>query len=338
MSKYDFRSPVKLTFVDGQFYPITVRWEIEPDAGSHFLFNSNLLQNDRTQNQVLAFLWTIPLFVQYANSELLERGSVMVNLGDIGFVPGLAFCDNRPDYFLVPDNLFISSRGYERTRLALREKEIPWNQRHATALWRGTTTGHPSDRSVGWRSLPRVGLCAISQRHQEFIDAGITRATQVASQSPPEVEAEIRASGIWKSFVPVDEFSQYKYQIDIDGNTNSWPGLFQKLLTGSAVLKVTSPSGHRQWYYDRLRPWYNYVPISSNLSDLVDKIRWLKLHDEVAQRIGSAGRELAETATLETELKQAVHTITAALRSSAYAAAGSLTTDSDLKPENVGAG
>jgi hypothetical protein len=56
------------------------------------------------------------------------------------------------------------------------------------------------------------------------------------------------------------------------------------------------------------------------MSDLVDKVRWLTVHDEVAQRIGSAGRELAEMATLEKELERSVHTVTAALRSSSHAA------------------
>ena len=59
-----------------------------------------------------------------------------------------------------------------------------------------------------------------------------------------------------RDYVPEIAFPAYKFQIDIDGNTNSWPGLFQKLLTGSAILKVASPYGYRQWYYDRLRPWH----------------------------------------------------------------------------------
>ena len=53
-----------------------------------------------------------------------------------------------------------------------------------------------------------------------------------------------------RPYVPMTDFNKYKYQIDIDGNTNAWPGLFQKLLTGSPVLKVASPYGFRQWLYE----------------------------------------------------------------------------------------
>jgi hypothetical protein len=299
-----------------QFYAITVKWEIGGHDTARFFFDSSLLQNDRTPNQILAFLWTMPLFAHYMGSELLEQGSLMVNLGDIGYAPGLAFCDNRPDYFLVPDNLFISSGGYSAARLLLRQNDVPWSQRRPVALWRGSTTGHPQDRAKGWRSLPRVMLCEIGQRNQDLIDAGITRAAQVPF--PDEVAAEIRTAGIWRDFIPTAEFNRFKYQIDIDGNTNSWPGLFQKLLSGSTVLKVASSGGYRQWYYHRLRPWHNYVPVDTDMSDLVDKVRWLTIHDEVARRIGNEGRELAEAATLERELEQSVHSITAALRSSTY--------------------
>ena len=99
-----------------------------------------------------------------------------------------------------------------------------------------------------------------------------------------------------------------------EGNTNSWPGLFQKLLTGSPVLKVTSASGHRQWYYDRLKPWVNFVPVASDMSDLIEKVRWLQAHDDAARAIGDHGRTLARSLDYEGELKSASRTIEAALR------------------------
>ena len=117
-----------------------------------------------------------------------------------------------------------------------------------------------------------------------------------------------------RPYMPPIEFNRYKYQIDIDGNTNSWPGLFWKLLSGSPVLKVASPSGHRQWYYDRLRPWINFVPVAADMSDLVDKLRWLRQHDAAAHAIGERGQALALSMDYEGELQRAGRTITAALR------------------------
>ena len=67
----------------------------------------------------------------------------------------------------------------------------------------------------------------------------ITAVTQV--ERPEEVTAELIKEGLWKAHIPVELFGRHKYQIDIDGHTINPAGLFQKLLTGSPVLKVASP-------------------------------------------------------------------------------------------------
>ena len=108
--------------------------------------------------------------------------------------------------------------------------------------------------------------------------------------------------------------NQYKYQIDIDGNTNAWSALFQKLLSGSAVLKVASPGNFRQWYYDELIPWVNFVPVKSDMSDLVEKIHWLIEHDDEAMQIGVNGRKLASKLTYDEELNKALINIRKALK------------------------
>jgi glycosyltransferase involved in cell wall biosynthesis len=92
-----------------------------------------------------------------------------------------------------------------------------------------------------------------------------------------------------------------RYLIDIDGWANSW-GLLQKLLTGAAVLKVASQTGARQWYYDRLEPWVNYVPVRADFVDLDDAISFVLENDERAREIGEAGRRLALSLNLESEI------------------------------------
>jgi len=143
------------------------------------------------------------------------------------------------------------------------------------------------------------------------MDAGITQIMHVVD---PIHVSEIRNSGLIRPIVPAADFQNFKYQIDIDGFTNSWPGLFQKLLTGSPVLKVASPHGYRQWYYDRLKPWVNFVPVASDMADLIEKIEWLRGHDEAARQIGEQGRALAESLDYGGELERSGRTITAAFR------------------------
>ena len=94
-----------------------------------------------------------------------------------------------------------------------------------------------------------------------------------------------------RAYIPDHTLAFFRYHIDIDGASNAWRSLFLKLLSGSPVVKVESAWGFRQWYYDRLVPWVNYVPVRSDLADFIEAVEWIKAHDDEAQKIGQAGRE-----------------------------------------------
>jgi hypothetical protein len=235
-----------------------------------------------------------------------QAGRVNINVDDNPVLPGLAFCANDSRSFLIPDPAFIGSRGYAQTRLFFANGGPAWRTRKPRAIWRGATTG---GSRTGWRGLPRIKLCQLGQKHPDLLDAGITSVVQ----QQPGAEAEIAASGLMREPIPMHDFAAWQIQIDIDGNTNSWPGLFQKLLTGSPVVKVASPEGWRQWYYDRLQPWDNFVPVASNLGDLAEKLAWLLDHPAQAQAIGMAGRSLALSISYESAVENAVSTLHAAM-------------------------
>ena len=226
-------------------------------------------------------------------------GAVWFNLDDAGEVPGLAFCDYRPGFKLVPDPEFMFSAAESRLATHFRRRRVSWSKRLPQALWRGWTTG--VSQGNGWRGLDRVALCDLGARHPDRIDAGITGIVQVDDREA----AEIRKSGLLRGYVPPEAFNRYKFQIDIDGNSNAWSGLFRKLLTGGVVLKVVSRRGFRQWYYDRLVPWANFVPVAADLSDLLQRLDWLAANDRAARRIGAAGRALALSMTPKAELRRA---------------------------------
>ena len=279
-----------------------------------FIFSDNLFSNDRGEILLQRLVDVYPILGNYVESPLCADGTVAISLGDAGHVPGLAFCNSRPGYFLIPDSIFMDTRGYNNLRTHFAGHRLPWAQRLPVAFWRGTTTGQVTDPSIGWRSLPRVRLCEIAADNLELIDAGITKITQI---SDPAAATWIADAGLLRPHVPPELFQQYKYQIDIDGNTTSWPGLFMKLLTGSVVLKVPPRDDLQQWSCDRLRPWIHFVPLASDMSDLPEKVRWLRENDVAAQKIGEAGRCLAEGLTYEREIARAAPTVAAAMKDAA---------------------
>ena len=289
-----------------------VRWEIDASRRHRFVFDATLLQPAHDFRVLEQINRLSPLFFNYAMSPDAETDSVILNQGDLGIVPGLCYSDSRPGFFLIPDHIFVSSRGYQSARDHFASNPVPWAERLPVAFWRGSTTGVCAQKNA-WRTLERVKLCELARANQKsgLFDVGFSR---IARFTDPDTISEIEASGLVLGRVPWETWSSYKYLIDIDGNSSPWSNLFQRLLTGSPVLKVESYRGLRQWYYDDLVAWDNYVPIAPDASDLVDKVKWLIGHDSIAERIGQRGRELALGLTYESELARSVPVITSAFR------------------------
>ena len=303
--------PLDVTLSEGDLSTsfTVVQWVLRGKEHCDFIFDRSL-SKDRSQFFVTRLILLLPLIKAFHASQYFQEGQVFINLDDSADAAGLALCSNRGDSILIPDTDFLSSFGYRQSRLDFSVDAPDWNKRMQLAFWRGSTTGVRLRES--WHSLPRLRLCQLSNQveHQSMFDVGVSSLTQVSKNE----EKEIIEAGYTRNFVPLSLSNQYKYQIDIDGNTNAWSALFQKLLSGSTVLKIASPHNFRQWYYDELIPWVNYVPVKSDMSDLVEKIHWLIHHDDEAMQIGINGRKLASKLTYDEELNKAFINIHKALK------------------------
>jgi hypothetical protein len=173
---------------------------------------------DRLDFVIHRWLAILPIFGEDLRQGVTETGEVPINLDDHAIVPGLAFCDNRPEYFLVADPPYLAAKGYAQVRAHYAANDVAWDQRRPIAMWRVGTSGHPTDRSIGWRTLPRIRLCEIGREHPDIIDAGITGIAQMPNAYAAK---EVRNSGLMAGFVPVNDFNKFRYQIAIDGNSNS---------------------------------------------------------------------------------------------------------------------
>jgi hypothetical protein len=274
-----------------------------------FELKSALFESQGFLSLVSRWLFAVPMVVGAARRTGVGAERIRLDLADGANGPGLGFCARAPDVTLIPDPDFLRLRGYQSLRDHLAANPVPWAARRPVGLWRGSTNGRKGKGD--WRTLPRVTLCRFMQGPDSALfDVGITNVGLPAGDPGHE---GLAASGLMRPPVDVRHFQDFRYQIDIDGFTNAWSGLFQKLLTGSAVLKVASSDGWRQWYYDRLVPWTNFVPVESDLGDLVEKLRWLIAHDEAAARIGQAGRELAESLTYATQVEEGAAAIARAV-------------------------
>ncbi len=70
----------------------------------------------------------------------------------------------------------------------------------------------------------------------------------------------------------------YKYILDIDGNSSTWDATAWKLNSGSVIFKTQSI--WRQWFYDDYLPGVHYIEIKEDFSDLQEKFHWCENHQE----------------------------------------------------------
>jgi len=212
----------------------------------------------------------------------------------------------RTDTILVPDHHFANSEGYADLRLQA-AASAPWRARRDRVFWRGAANGRPHGPA---KLYQRLELCRRAQQsaYAARLDIGMTDLSGVFDDAQ-----RAGAGALVKPAVPSATFLLYRYLVDVDGWSNSWP-LLQKLIMGATVLKVESAFGYRQWFYDRLVPWRHYVPLRADLADFDEKLTWLFAVPEEAEKIAQAGSALAAEIRFAPEMAAAERRIAEALR------------------------
>ena len=238
----------------------------------------------------------------------LKKGRAIIDIDDancFGEYERLSFSCPLPKSALITDSYYVDSIGYLQLKASIIDKWVPWESRINSVFWRGSTTGIqasiPPLSEWNWRWLPRLHLCDIARQSSfsDYIDIGITNITQVNGEV---VHDTIVNSGFMSRPEPELDFLKYRYLIDIDGNANAWSGLFRAMLMGSCILKVSSPHGWKQWYYDRLIPGVHYLPLRSDLSDFDATVDWALSHPDQCADIGRRARQFATSMVYEDEV------------------------------------
>jgi len=169
--------------------------------------------------------------------------------------------------------------------------DTPWKDKKATAVFRGASTGC----GVTIETNPRLKLAYISSRQESkhgkepLVDAGITkwnlrpRKLKGALYLQSIEVQKLNAKGVHLvNYLSLQEQSSYKYIINIDGHVSAFR-LSIELGIGSVVLLVESP--WKLWYSDLLVAYKHYVPVKSDLSDLLKQIKWCRDNDDKCKEI-----------------------------------------------------
>jgi Glycosyl transferase family 90 len=280
-------------------------------VGCTLNFHEALLSPEDTDGGLIfvAKSWVLLAVLESAFAQgLAFSGSFLFEIGDNGGLESVSFCSNNTSACLILDFDFLRSAGYQEARDACARDPVAWIDRGDKVFWRGASTGRrlvepPAEGErddLSWLQRLRLCIAAKDPAVIDRCDIGLSRIVQIAE---PHLRDNILKAGLVKGFAPRERFVKQKFVVDIDGNSNAWAGLFLALYGGSCVLKVGSFGGYRQWYYDLLQPWRNYVPIQKDLGDFQEKVDWVRRNDREAEQIAKRGQELARRITLENAIE-----------------------------------
>lgn len=170
--------------------------------------------------------------------------------------------------------------------------DVKWKDKSGTAIWRGSSTG----AGITADTNQRIKLAKITQKlmltgSNVSIDAGLTSW----KRRPRKLEGKKGLHTIDVKSLKVDlvnkisfsEHARYKYVIHVGGHVAAYR-LAAEFSLGSVVVIVEGE--YKLWFQKFLTEGVHYIGVKSNLSDLVEKIKWLQSHDEEACKIASQGK------------------------------------------------
>ncbi len=193
----------------------------------------------------------------------------------------------------IPDfHIQLPSYGEVFATIKMTKSQYPFEKRQRRAFWRGSLSGPQYVTQESVHSFPRYKLLDVARSAPAMIDARLTNYDDIASR---DHDGTIRAHltqrfGGLSPYVPESGFMAYKYAISTDGAVAAWRRVPVILASGCVLLLQHE---WKQFFYPGLLPWEHYVPIRTDISDLLEKYEWLEDHPAEAEAIASAGHAFA---------------------------------------------
>lgn len=146
-----------------------------------------------------------------------------------------------------------------------------WEAKKPVAVFRGSNTG-----------------CGLREKLKNLVrgdarfDVKILKGSERAHIHNNKIVEHTSVSDLPSSFLSLEEQSRYKYIIHIQGHVQAFR-LSIELAMRSVILLVDCP--YKLWFEHKLIPYKHYVPVASDLSDLIQQLEWCQTHDEACQEI-----------------------------------------------------
>lgn len=204
------------------------------------------------------------------------------------------------DYWDIAIPTYDDFMYVRRNEPDLSRAELDFSKKKSVAIFRGGATG--CGYTSGTNMRIKIAKMGMQKQYKGILDAGITVSGKRYRYDPEYGLGYFshKLSGI-PAISPVLKLAQsyYKYVVYIAGNVAAYRLPIDMQLC-SVILKVDSP--FKVWIEHYMRAWVHYVPVKGDLSDLIEKIKWCREHEEECSKIAKEGYALSKSMLEEESL------------------------------------
>ncbi|XP_076232593.1 protein O-glucosyltransferase 2 isoform X2 [Calliopsis andreniformis] len=251
----------------------------------HYLIKSNKIFRECYGKYVGFKIFMDSILLSITRKVVLPNIEFFVNLGDWPLVPKgsktypiFSWCGSfdtkdivMPSYDITESSLEAMGRVMLDMLSVQGNTDVPWKEKIEKVFWRGRDSRRE-----------RLDLIDISRQYPDLFNVSITNFFFFKD--------EMDKYGPGQSHVSLFQFFKYKYQLNIDGSVAAYR--FPYLLAGDSLV-LKQKSKYYEHFYNDLIPGKHYISVKSDLTDLVEKIRWAKEHDTIALKIAKSARQFA---------------------------------------------
>ncbi len=222
----------------------------------------------------------------------------------------IMFKDNKNKYevdkLIFPDPFFLKRYWHGLLyKIAMARDKVKWEEKEKQIFWRGGSTGDFLEYNfTNIDKLPRLKISLLSSIYPNLIDAkiveyvGIQFPNNKKGKSLKKVLELISETKLNK--VNEEDHLKYKYLLSLDGNSATGMRVPWIMYSDSALIK--QESSKIEWFYSALKPYYNYIPLKSDLSDIFEILGWMKNNDDKLQEISNKAHSFVENNLKEEQI------------------------------------
>ena len=183
------------------------------------------------------------------------------------------------------------------------EVDIPFEKKKNSLVWRGVTTGYGFDDSD--QDLHPTSRQNLVERYcfhpNKNIDIGYSGLTQAAKLKKSYYGQFL------KNQMSMRQLLEYKYILSVEGNDVA--SNLKWLLASNSVVFMPKPYIESWILESHLKPYYHYIPVANDFSDLQIQLKWCNEHQKECKQIVKNANEYMKMFLDEENEKQIISSI-----------------------------